>query len=138
MDKDMGEKGNQAPPMPLREPQPNGEIGLPSAYEAWSAAITTRCPPSWPAITSGASGAGALPPFRRRSQSIGQVGRKSETTLRIARLHLPSRALAATNADQLKPPARPANAGNRQWRGRQSGDSPHFPGYKIARASRQG
>src|SRR3954463_4728503 len=121
MDKDMGEKGNQARPSVASRAPTEWRIGLPSACAAWSAAVTTRRRPSWPAITTGASRAGALPPFRRRSQSVGQVGRKSETTLHIARLHLPSPALPATNADQLKPPARPANAGNRQWRGRQNG-----------------
>ena len=48
-------------------------------------------------------------PFCRRSRSVGQVGRKSETTLRIARLHVPYRALAAAN----RGPARAASARGR-------------------------
>ena len=52
----------------------------PRARAAALAAVTTRRGPSRPTRTSGASGGGAAAPSLRRSRSVGQVGRKSETT----------------------------------------------------------
>ena len=57
-------------------------------------------------LTSGLSRGSKLPLFRR-SRSVGQRGRKSETTLRIACLHNPRMRLAALDAQQLDVPALP-------------------------------
>jgi len=44
---------------------------------------------------------------------VDQVGRKSETTLRIASLHFEFGAFAAAAPDQFKPPSGASNALNR-------------------------
>jgi len=54
---------------------------------AASRAKTTRRRPSRPVRTSGASTGGAAAPNVLRNQSVGQLGRKSETTRAIAGLH---------------------------------------------------
>ena len=95
----------------------------PRARAAALAAVTTRRRPSRPIRIIGASGGGAAAPSLRRSRSVGQVGRKSETTRCIAGLHLEIGTFPGAAADQLDQPARPADAGHRQ-RGRGQGGHP--------------
>jgi hypothetical protein len=80
----------------------------PARCAAASAASTTRRLPSQPTRTSGASAGGAALPNFLLTRSVDQVGRKSETTRRIASLHFEIGTLSGTATDQLKPPsARP-------------------------------
>jgi hypothetical protein len=60
------------------------------------------------------AGEAALPNFLR-TRSVDQVGRKSETTLRIASLHFEISTFSGTTTDQLKPPSGAADARHRQW-----------------------
>ena len=62
------------------------------------AASTTRLFPSRPIRTSGASAGGAASPAFRRSRSVDQLGRKSETTRVIARLQFEISTLARASA----------------------------------------
>lgn len=55
-------------------------------------------------------GAGEL-----RSRSVDQVGRKSETALRIASLHFEPSTLPGPATDQLKLPSRAPDTRHRQW-----------------------
>lgn len=61
---------------------------------------------------SGVSADGALVPACRRIRSVGQVGRKSETTLGIARLQLEISAFAGARSDQFDEPAMAADGGH--------------------------
>jgi hypothetical protein len=96
----------------------------PAARAAASAAVTTLLFPSRPIITNGATAGGAASPAVRRSRSVGQSGRYSETTRLIASLQLEISTLARLGADQLDQPAMAADAPNRQRLGRKDGDTP--------------
>src|SRR5215470_4106946 len=96
----------------------------PARCAAASAASTTRRRPSRPARTSGASAGGAAPPNCLLTRSVDQVGRKSETTLRIASLHIETGGFAAAAADEFEPPAGASDARHRQRRRRQRADAP--------------
>jgi hypothetical protein len=84
----------------------------PVAWAAASAASTTRLFPSRPIRTSGASAGGAASPAFRRSLSVDQLGRKSETTRVIARLQLEICTFARSRADEFNQPAGATHAGN--------------------------
>ena len=60
----------------------------------------------------------------RRRRSVGQAGKKSETTLGIAGFHFKIGAFSSPHADQLKLPASTADARNRQGTGGKRGDAP--------------
>src|SRR5215470_12471495 len=96
----------------------------PARCAAASAASTTRRLPSRPTRTSGVSAGGAAPPDCLLTRSVDQVGRKSETTLRIASLHFETGAFAAAAADEFEPPAGAPYARNRQRMRRQRADAP--------------
>src|SRR5262249_44278017 len=96
----------------------------PACSAAASAASTTRRRPSRPARTSGASAGGAAPPSCLLTRSVDQVGRKSETTLRIASLHVETGGFAAATADEFEPPAGAPDARHRQRHRRQRADAP--------------
>src|SRR5258708_8284801 len=102
----------------------------PAACAAALAARTTRRCPSRPTRTSGVSGGGAEGPIARRNRSVGQVGRKSETTRFIARFQDELRAFSGAAADQLDEPARPADPRHRERLRPQPRDPPppHAPG----------
>ena len=86
-----------------------------TARAAASTAVTTRLFPSRPIRTSGASAGGAASPAFRRSRSVDQSGRKSETTRVIASLQLEISTIpAALGVDQFNKPAVAADARNRQ------------------------
>src|SRR3546814_20172264 len=74
--------------------------------------------------SGGGSGGGAVEPSLRRSRSVGQVGRKSEMTCRIAAFHEKIGALASPAPDELDKPARPPDPGNRERHGRHAGHAP--------------
>jgi hypothetical protein len=61
---------------------------------------------------------------------VDQVGRKSETTLRIASLHVETAAFAAAAADKLEPPTGASDARHRQCRRRQRVDAPARDGSR--------
>jgi hypothetical protein len=82
----------------------------------WVTAMAHHRGFAWPTRTSGASPGGAASPAFRLTRSVGQVGRKSETTRVIARLQLEICAFPGTTADQLDKPAVPADARHRQRR----------------------
>jgi len=71
--------------------------------------------PSRPIRTSGVSAGGAALPNFLRTRSVDQVGRKSETTLRIASLHFEISAFSGTATDQLKLPSGAPDARRQQW-----------------------
>jgi hypothetical protein len=52
---------------------------------------------------------------KRRFSRRDQVGRKSETTLRIASLHFEISTFSSTATDQLKLPPGATDARHRQW-----------------------
>src|SRR5690606_32242488 len=83
------------------------------------AALTTRRRPSLAASTSGWSARSVAPPDARLNRSVGQFGRKSETTLLIACLDFEIGALARARPYQLDQPAMPADTGDGQRRRRQ-------------------
>jgi hypothetical protein len=85
-------------------------------------------------MTIGVSADGALSPSFRRSRSVGQVGRKSETTLRITSFNLEIGALAGPAAEQFQLPSRPAYARHRERVGRQRAHSP--AGYRCGRLAK--
>ena len=64
-------------------------------------------------LSAVATRGGAASPAFRRTRSVDQVGRKSETTRCIACLQFEIRALARTGADEFNKPAMPADAGHR-------------------------
>ena len=61
---------------------------------------------------------------------MGQVGRKSETTLGIAGLHFKIDTFPGAAPDQFELPARTANAGNGQRRCGKHGDAPAGDGCR--------
>jgi hypothetical protein len=79
---------------------------------------------------SGASAGGAAAPKVLLSRSVGQVGRKSETTLGIAGLHFKIGTFPGAAADQFELPAGTANAGNGQRCCGKHGDAPAGDGCR--------
>ena len=75
-------------------------------------------------MTIGVSDDGADWPSARRRRSVGQAGKKSETTLGIAGFHFKIGAFSSSHSDQLKLPASTADAGDRQGAGGKRGDPP--------------
>ena len=71
--------------------------------------------PSRPIRTSGVSAGGAALPNFLRTRSVDQVGRKSETTLRIASLHFEISTFSGTATDQFELPSGAPDACHRQW-----------------------
>src|ERR1035437_1840373 len=107
----------------------------PARSAAASAASTTRRLPSRPINTSGVSTGGAAAPRFLLTRSVGQVERKSETTLGIAGLQLKICAFAGATADNLDAPSGASHAGNRQRRRREEADAPARDGSRqIGRA----
>lgn len=75
-------------------------------------------------MTIGVSDDGADWPSARRRRSVGQAGKKSETTLGIAGFHFKIGAFSSPDPDQLKLPASTADAGDRQGAGGERGYPP--------------
>jgi hypothetical protein len=78
-------------------------------------ASATRCLPARPIRTNGASAGGAALPNFLWSRRVDQIGRKSETALRIASLHFELSALSGAATDQLELPSGAPDARHRQW-----------------------
>jgi hypothetical protein len=102
---------------PGREPAP-----WPPAYRGASRCAVPLHPRPAPSVTPFtadenervSAGGAALRNFLR-TRSVDQVGRKSETTLRIASLHFEFSTLSGAASDQLKLPSGAPDAGHRQW-----------------------
>ena len=102
----------------------------PARRAAASRAKTTRRRPSGPARTSGASTGGAAAPNVLRSRSVGQLGRKSETTRAIAGLHFEIGAFPGAATDQFELPPGASDARHRQGGCGEDADAPAGDGCR--------